>query len=83
MKPLVWKNEAGQTRYQPVLENGERQWRDTYSWGREKVWFKNRTGGLKPCLYRSCSKADRVAKRKSRKDSNIRRYRMFPVGESK
>lgn len=83
MKPLVWKNEAGQTRYQPMLENGERKWYEyTYDFSKKAVWAET-SGGLNPCLYRSRSRAERVAKRKSRKNNNIRRYRMFPVGEAK
>jgi len=58
---VPWFNESGQVRWQPRLPGGDHLWIDARRW-----WMWEPTSSAPPVLYRSRSRAVRVARRRHR-----------------
>ncbi len=82
---VLHRNHLGKSRYQPRLANGQRLWMATEFdpvlpgevtriWWDLNDWFK-------PVLYRSCRRAERVARRGQRRRERALRNEFHEVKE--
>lgn len=82
MGSYVWENALGQKRYQPLADNGERQWVKLSMFAEKKSTWAVNQSYFAPKLYRSKKRAERVAARRSFKINMSKMSEMKPIGLS-
>lgn len=82
MGAYVWENALGQKRYQPLADNGERQWVKLSMFAEKKSTWAVDQGDFVPKLYKSKKRAERVAARRSSEINMKKLSEMKPIGFS-